>query len=86
MQTRRVSAQAELIENDTILGAKLDSTVAVFVKDKARAQSDISFDVAGDGEFRILVAGIQEGGWDVKKDGVSVGEQIGNEGRRHSLL
>lgn len=73
---KTVSAQAELIENDTILGAKLDSTVAVFVKDKARAQSDISFDVAGDGEFRILVAGIQEGGWDVKKDGVSVGEQI----------
>lgn len=73
---KTVSAKAELIENDTILGAKLDGTVAVFVKDKARATSDIRFDVTGDGEFRILVAGIKEGGWTVEKDGASTGEQI----------
>lgn len=74
-----VDAKAELIENDIILGASLDSTVAVFVKNKERTTADISFDVTGEGEKRILVAGIKEGGWSIEKDGEAVGSEIATE-------
>ncbi len=74
-----VEAKAELIENDVILGAKLDDTVAIFVKNKERATSNISFDVTGDGEKRIFIAGIKEGGWSITKDGATFGDQIATE-------
>ncbi len=73
---KTVNAKAELIENDIILGASLDDTVAIFVKDKERTTADISFEVAGEGEKRIFVAGIKEGGWSIEKDGEAVGSEI----------
>ena len=76
---KTVEAQAELIETDLLLGAKLDGTVALFVKDKARAQSDLTFTIPGDGEYRILVAGIAAGGWSISKDGVPLDMQIATE-------
>ena len=72
--------EAELIENDSVAGAKIFNRVAVFNKNKDRITDSVSFDVPGDEtELKVNVAGLQAGTWTVKVNGAEVGTQIASE-------
>lgn len=57
--------EAELIETDDILGAKIFDKVTLFAKDKERISDDITFTIPGEGDVAVTVAGISEGKWKI---------------------
>lgn len=72
--------KAELIENDTVAGAKILDRVAVFNKNKDRIGDSVSFDVPGsETELKVNVAGLKAGTWSVKVNGTEVSKQVASE-------
>ena len=72
--------EAELIENDSVAGAKIFNRVAVFGKSKDRITDSVSFDVPGnETELKVNVAGLQAGTWTIKANGTELGTQVSTE-------
>ncbi|MBE7019993.1 MAG: hypothetical protein E7411_00980 [Ruminococcaceae bacterium] len=62
--------KAQLIDSLTHTGAALYDRVVLFGKERNRISTDISFSVSGNENYKITVADLCEGTWQVKKDGV----------------
>lgn len=72
--------KAELIETDSVAGAKIFNRVAVFNKNKTRADGTVSFNVPGsDSELKVNVAGLEAGTWKISVNGSEIGEQIASD-------
>ena len=71
--------EAELIETENYLGAKIKDRVAFFSKHEGRAYDDITFTLTGEENFEIIVTDVLEGKWDIYKDGRLHDSQIASE-------
>lgn len=60
------------IETETHAGVQIADRVALFSKNAGRTNQPISFSFAGDGTFKINVADVYAGVWNIKKDGVMI--------------
>ena len=71
--------QAELIETEQVLGARLSDRAAVFTKNKERLSGSITFTVPGSGEVKIAAAGLAAGAWTVTAGGSDAGAAIATD-------
>ncbi len=71
--------KAELIDTEIVTGAKIYDRVALFNKNKERTKETIAFDVSGEGEVKVNVAGLVAGTWNIKANGEEIGTQISSE-------
>ena len=71
--------QAELIETDEVLGARLSDRAAVFAKNKERINGSVAFTIPGSGEVKAAVAGLAAGAWTVSVNGAEIGAQIATQ-------
>lgn len=71
--------QAELIETDDVLGARLSDRAAVFAKDKERINGSITFTIPGSGEVKAAAAGLAAGTWTISVNGAEIGAQIATQ-------
>ena len=71
--------QATLIETNTHKGVKIADRVVLFGMTKEKIASDVTFNFDGDGEFKITVAGLKEGTWEVKKDSSLIKDAVVTE-------
>lgn len=71
--------KAELIEGNGVTGTRILDRVAMFNNNKKRTKDDVSFTVPGDGDVKINVAGLKEGTWSVKANGVELDNQIASK-------
>ena len=58
-----------LIETDTHAGAVIADRVTVFAKDKNRTKENVAFSFGGSGTYKITVADLNEGTWQVYANG-----------------
>ncbi len=70
--TERDLYEAETIETELILGAKMLDKVAVFSKEQTRISKKFSFNFESDEVCDIAVTGIKEGKWDVLRNGEKI--------------
>lgn len=61
--------KTDLIENDNIAGAKIGDRVCIFSKSKGRSSNNVEFSFSGDGNYKINVADVKTGNWDVYRGG-----------------
>ncbi len=71
--------QAELIETDDLIGAKLLNKVVMFPKASERTMKDLNFNVSGNEKIDVAVTGIQSGTWKVTVDGKDTGDYYATE-------
>lgn len=61
-----------LIENDKIVGTRVENTVVLFAKDLDPSCESFNFTTEGSGLIRHFITGVHGGTWHVTVDGVSV--------------
>lgn len=57
------------VESDTHVGAQIADRIVLFGKGRNRISENISFDVSGTGTFKMTVADLNAGSWQVLKNG-----------------
>ncbi len=67
--------QAELIESNDMLGAKIMDKVALFAKN-SDLLTEQTFTVPGEGEMSFVITGLAKGSYFISVDGTSIGSQI----------
>ncbi len=67
---------AELIENDTFIGGKVLNQVSLFNKSNIAISGTADFTFEGDESLNIVITGIEEGIWNISKDGVVILENV----------
>ena len=70
---------AILIETPTHKGVKIADRVVLFASTKEKVKDDVSFSFDGDGSYKITVAGLKAGTWEVKKDGIVLCDAVATE-------
>ncbi len=74
-----VPLEAELIETENYLGAKIKDRVAFFSKNEGRGSDDITFTLTGEENYEILVTDVSSGQWIIYKDGKEYDRQIATD-------
>ena len=67
-----LNVPAAAISNDTVKGAKIGNTAAIFVTSKTRRSTAFDFTVSGAGGTKYYVSGVTAGKWAVKVGGNTV--------------
>lgn len=60
--------QAEPIETEDILGARIFDNVTLFAKNKERLAKDVTVTIPGEGMVKVAFAGISEGQWTITNE------------------
>ena len=60
---------AEKIDGDQVTGVRIADRVVTFSRDSETLYNSFSFDIDGEGDFKILVTDLKPGNWQVLKDG-----------------
>ena len=70
--SKTLNLPATAISNDTVKGAKIGSTAAIFVTSKTRRSTAFDFTVSGSGGLKYYVSGVAAGKWTVQVGGNTV--------------
>jgi hypothetical protein len=73
---RAALQRAQLIETDTLIGARIFDRVAVFNKNAVRHGGTLTFTVPGSGGVKVAVAGLAAGQWTVRSGGGEIARQV----------
>lgn len=70
---------ATLIETDKRVGAKIADRVVMFALDKGRTNENVEFSFEGEGTYKIMVADMAAGTYDVLFNGNKVASVVASE-------
>ncbi|WP_176254443.1 heparinase II/III domain-containing protein [Enterocloster alcoholdehydrogenati] len=71
--------EAELIETDVLLGARILDKATLFVKDKERYSGEMTVTIPGEGQIAATLAGITAGEWTITDDNGNVQTKTAKE-------
>lgn len=71
--------EAELIETDVLLGARILDKVTLFVKDKERYSGEMTVTIPGEGQIAAALAGITAGEWTITDENGNVQTKTAKE-------
>ena len=61
--------RAERIDGDRVTGVRIADRIVTFSSDSGTLHNSFSFDIEGEGEFKVLATDLKSGNWQVLKDG-----------------
>ena len=71
--------EAELIETDVLLGARILDKATLFVKDKERYSGEMTVTIPGEGQIAATLAGITAGEWTITDENGNVQTKTAKE-------
>ncbi len=70
---------SEKIDSETHVGVKISDRVVLFGKGRDRVKDTVSFNISSEGWYKITVADLKEGKWQVTKDGTPLTQIVSTQ-------